>query len=306
MDAFQKLQDLDHSYQLLKNAERRAEELSSQIPKARVYVAVSGTDIGFEQIPLANKFGLIRRVTNPPGIIHVCRAADLSRTDYLAVARYSSSVRAELALGEEDTGDIGPLLDVGYHFAALLKLRNHTNLLCPCFATTSWDLVSGVKENSISFGLLDDVPKRVRGTDLEPVTVADIEWVNRVWETALDLRDPQDSRRFGLAFNIAYAWNQTDSPRVAIANLWCGVEALFGDKSDRPVTRRIVERICTWIPSLDSAEVEESYNRRCDAVHGRWMEHEIWESVYRAEEILRQGLLTCIDRASVPLPDWGR
>jgi hypothetical protein len=288
----------------LQQAERRAHALASSLPKASLYVAICGTDVAFDHLPIANGLGFIRKVTNPPGIVHVCRAADLDRTDYLTVARYSSSVRAELGVGLVGREDMDFFLDTAYHTAALLKLRNHANLFCPCFATASWDVISGISNNRVTFGVLDDAPRRIRGTDLEKISAQDVEWTSQVWETALSLRDFDSSRRFGLAFNIAYTWNQTSDLRIALANVWCGIEALFGDKSDRPVTRSMVERITGWIPSLSFDEVQDSYNHRCDAVHGRWVEQEILDSVYKADSILREALVTCIDKNSVPLPDW--
>ncbi|MFQ5778719.1 MAG: hypothetical protein ACE5IP_12000 [Terriglobia bacterium] len=289
-----------------KRAEKRAHELMRSIPQAPIYVGICGTSVAFEQLEVAQGLVVIRRVTNSPGIVQVCRAADLSKTDYLTVARYSLAIRAELAVGagRDKKEDIDYLLDAAYHTAALIKLKHHSNLLCPSFATSSWDVISGIADNSVVFGVLDDVPRQIRGMDLEPISAADVQWVNEVWDTALDLRGMDRSRRFGLALNIAYTWNQTSNPRLALANLWCGIEALFGDKSDKPITRRVVERICQWLSPLEPAEVEESYNQRCDAIHGRWLNDEIWNSVHGAEGILRQALITCIQKNAVPLPDW--
>jgi hypothetical protein len=274
------------------------------VPRAVVYVGLCGTALAFEEYRLSNGIGLVRKVTNAPGIVAVCRAADLSKTDYLGVGRYSGSIGAELAFGLDINADMDFLLSIAWHTAALMKLRQHPNLVCPCFATESWDVISGIAENRVTFGVLDDVPRQVRGVKPQPITLKDIQWVDAVWDTALDLRAVDRSRRFGLAFNIAYTWNQTSDLRIAIANVWCGIEALFGDKADKPVTRRVIEKICSWLPSLRADEVEDSYTRRCDAVHGRWLESDVMDSVIKANEILRQSLLQCIDSDSVPLPDW--
>jgi hypothetical protein len=104
--------------------------------------------------------------------------------------------------------------------------------------------------------------------------------------------------------NVLYSWNQTTNPRIAISNIWCGLEALFGDKSDKPVTRKLVEKICSWVPSVNSDFVEQSYNRRCDAIHGRWLEDDIWPAVYEAEGLLRLSLTACVENNRAPVPDW--
>ena len=92
--------------------------------------------------------------------------------------------------------------------------------------------------------------------------------------------------------------------RIALANLWCGIEALFGDKKDRPVTRRIVEKICKWLPALKETEVENAYNIRCDAVHGRRFAGPVNKAITYSSELLRQAILRWIETDSVPLPDW--
>ena len=46
-----------------------------------------------------------------------------------------------------------------------------------------------------------------------------LEWVRNNWEVALGLRGTDRSRRFGLGLSLAYTWNHTSDPRVALANL---------------------------------------------------------------------------------------
>jgi hypothetical protein len=300
-----RLTEIQDRLEWLKNTERRGRELASTIPAACIYVGLCGTGLAFDEFRLSDEIGIVRKVSNAPGIVHVCCAADISKTDYLGVSRYSAAIRAELALGVgKKHQDIDLCLDLGFHTAALMKLRSHSSLSCPCFATASWDTITAIKDNSVVFGLLDDVPRHIKGIDLEPVTEEDMRWVDKVWNTALGLRGLDRSRRFGLAFNVAYIWNQTTDMRLALANLWCGIEALFGDKRDRPVTGRVVQRICGWLPALSADEVEASYNRRCDAVHGRWLGDNMKDAILKAEEILRQALLRCIEADAIPLPDW--
>ena len=255
---------------VLQKAEKLARELTPAIPKAKIYVGICGPALDFDSFSLLGTIGAIRKVTNAPGIVHVCRAANLKQTDYLGVSRYSLAVRGELAFGNPDgNSEPSKLLDMAWHTAALIKLRGHTALFCPALSSVSWDVISAVSDNSVTFGILDDVPRQIAAPSPKPVSLRDVEWAKSVWGTALELRDQEKSRRFGLAFNLAYIWNQTFDPRIAITNLWCGLESLFGDKTDRPVTRKIVERICNWLPSSPPTEVQELYNLRCDACHGR-------------------------------------
>lgn len=304
MTSEERLQGIKERSDWFKRAEERGRELMQSVPQAAVYVGVCNTQLEFDEFRLSNGTGILRKVTNPPGIIAVCRAADLSKTDYLSVSRYSGAVQGELAFGLDRTGDLEFLLGIVWHTAALMKLRQHQNITCPCYATESWDVITGISDNHVSFGMLDDVPRHIPQKQTSPVTLADMEWVDRVWDVALDLRAIDKSMRFGLALNVAYTWNQTTDLRIGLANLWCGIEALFGDKQDKPVTRRIVEKICKWLPSLKSNEVEDAYNIRCDAVHGRRLGHKINDAILKSSEMLNSALVRCIEADSAPLPDW--
>lgn len=174
------------------------------MPKASEYVGICGAWVDFDSFDIVDGLISVRRVTNPPGIIHVARAADLQRTDYLGVGRYSSGVRAEITVGSTEEGQANPL-GLAWHTAALLKLRGHTVLFCPASCTSSWDTISAISDNSATFRLLDDVSKQIGSpVGRTPISLEDAEWVRSNHLTAFDLRDAASSRRFGLAFNMAY------------------------------------------------------------------------------------------------------
>lgn len=119
------------------------------------------------------------------------------------------------------------------------------------------------------------------------------------------LRNKDISRRFGLAFDLLYSWNHTDNLRIALANIWCGLEALFGRQDDKPVTKKLVERICCWNPELNISNVRALYNKRCDVVHGRWInDNEIIGAVNDSQRILRLSLIKAIETNKTTLPDW--
>ena len=209
-------------------------------------------------------------------------------------------------MGGGQVEDLKLLLDAGWHTAALIKLRGKSTIMCPCFATSSWDAIASINNNTVTFGMLDDVPRQLRTSSSVTVDLSDLNWANENWERALELRNADHSRRFGLAFNVSYSWNQTADRRVALANLWCGIEALFGDSSDKPVTDKLVARICSWLGIQDHKTVRDLYDRRCDAVHGRWLEDELADTLAASERILRDTLVKCIDTNSAPLADWGK
>lgn len=83
----------------LHRTEARGRALKQVVPAAKVYVGIFGTDVAFNEFRLSNGLGFVRKVTNPPGSVHVLRAANLVNTNYLAVGRYSSSIAAEYVIG---------------------------------------------------------------------------------------------------------------------------------------------------------------------------------------------------------------
>src|SRR5439155_26164015 len=110
----EKLQGIKEREHWFKRAEERGRELMQSVPQATVYVGVCSIQLEFNEFRLSNGTGILRKITNPPGIIAVCRAADLSKTDYLSVSRYSSAVRGELAFGLDRTGDLEFLLGIAW------------------------------------------------------------------------------------------------------------------------------------------------------------------------------------------------
>jgi hypothetical protein len=288
-------------------AEARANELVQQTPPARLFVAVCGVRVEFDSFEVLDDFLSLQKVTNPPGIVHVTRAADLRYSDYLAVSRYSSAIQEEIAVGNTELQENDQfLLGIAWHTAALLKLRGYTSLFCPSSSSASWDTISAISDNSIKFQMLDDISKQISFTPQEAsISVKDLEWVKLYWNTALDLRNAEKSRRFGLAFTIMYAWNQTPDPRIAIANIWAGLEALFGQRNERRTTEALARRISAWLPSITENEVRNLYIQRCDAVHGRWLnDAEVGRALKESENLLRQALIKCIETNTRTLPDW--
>jgi hypothetical protein len=288
-------------------AEARAKELAQQVPPALLFIAICDVRVDFDSFEVLDGFLSVRKVTNPPGIVHIARAANLKHSDYLSVGRYSSFVQAEIAVGNtEIQKDEQFLVGIAWHTAALLKLRGYATLFCPSLSSVSWDAVSAVSDNTINFHMLDDVPRQIVFACEETViSVKDVEWVKSHWNTALELRNAESSRRFGLAFNIMYTWNQTSDPRIAIANVWAGLEALFGKRDDRRTTEALARRISEWLPSTTDGEVRNLYTQRCDAVHGRWLnEDEVWRALRESENLLRQALIKCIETNTKTLPDW--
>jgi len=94
-------------------------------------------------------------------------------------------------------------------------------------------------------------------------------------------------------------------PRLALANIWVVLEALFGKRDDRHTTEALARRISEWLPSRTDIDVSEVYDQRCDAVHGRSLnEEEIWHAIKRSERLLKLAIIRCIETDTKTLLDW--
>lgn len=305
----QRIDEIRSSLQPLLKSEARASVLQNHVPDAELFIGISGIEYKQDSFEIIPGFLTIRSITNPPGIVHVCRASNLDQSDYLGVARYSHTIKAEITCGKQSfqiLDDPQFFHDLAWNTAALIKLRGHQTLVGYCSSTVSWDTVQAITDHSVLFLILDDVPRQLQVDDIRCVSSQDLIWVRENYNRALRLRDASESRRFGLAFNLAYTWNHTSNSRIAVANIWSGLEALFGVQTDRPVSQMLVERIAAWLNGVSESEIGDLYNHRCDAVHGRLMqEDEIIDVIRKSADLLRRSLVQCIERDEKTLPDWG-
>lgn len=307
-EARERLRALLAASEPLERRARAAEELRQKVPDASLFVGLAGCLVPEEPFEFMSGLAVLRRVTNAPGVVHVCSAADPRKADYLGVARYSGNISAELALAPTVLGDEGPPLtfwhEMAWHLAALVKLGGCDRLSCPASATVSWDVIAAVTDRSIPFELLDDVPRQITVGGDPNLDEGHLNWVREHQMAALEMRNRDTSRRFGLAFNLSYTWNHTSDPRVALAQVWAALEALFADQRDRPATIALAKRINGWV-GMAVDEVRRLYDARCDALHGRWLDlEEIAEPLGSSVRLLRSSLKAAIERKRSPLPDW--
>ncbi|MBF0169778.1 MAG: hypothetical protein HQK87_01590 [Nitrospinae bacterium] len=275
-----------------------ANGISSNIKKGVLYVGGLGSAIENGEYSFGDGMFHLRNILQPPTIFEVASVANHLKADYLSVSRYSAYLKFEIALLPDDFRDDPNLaLDAAFHLSCLLKLIKAHNLFCPAGSSVSWDLVSVAQKNSVDFMLLDDFPRRIEfvNSDVPMLDSNDLKWAESYFENGRVLRNKESSGRFGLAFNLYYSWNHTQDMRIALSNLWIGLEALFGKKKDRPVKRMLVERICDWLPSEDARSIGDLYEKRCDAVHGRKMNgQEMGKILMRTHDIFRASLMCTV------------
>src|SRR5258706_9040710 len=101
----QRIKEIKSRLEPLAQAEARAVALKARVPDAACFVGLAGVKFRGETYDVVPGLVSLRAVSNAPGIVHVCRAADLKRTDYLGVARYSHTIIAEIAAGRPEAKD---------------------------------------------------------------------------------------------------------------------------------------------------------------------------------------------------------
>lgn len=284
----------------------RSRKRATTIEPGSTHIAVAGIDRPTDELELLDGLMRLRAVSEPPGAVHLAGKGLHGDGHYLAIARHMQHVTGEVAFFEQPEHAMDSALrhQLSWHLVAMLKLRGH-QVFCPASSSIPWDLVAGVDDRTVEFQLLDDKPARIALRPPTTVTADDAAWINTHYMAALELRGQQVSRRFGLAFNLAYAWNLTDDYRVALTLLWAALEALFGDQRDAPVTARLAARIAAWCPTVTDSEVRALYSVRCDAVHGRNLTPQAaQQAMTDTERLLRNAMVRAIELKRAPLADW--
>ena len=285
--------------------EARSRGLRQTVPDALIYVGLCGVTLESSSVNLVPGLITLRKVVNPPDVIHVTCAANTERSDWLGVGRHARNIAAELCVHDAvDQLQIQGALDFAFHAVALLKLHGVGLVHCPVASSASFDLICDIADHSVDFRLLDDVggvlPLSAEGGVVGSKATT---WVKKHFATALELRNTASSRRFGLAFNLAYRWNHTRDPRVALTSLWNGLEALFGRQEDEHPAEALCDRVAEWV-RRSPMQVRALYKRRCDAVQGQAITDAVlFRSVESTEAILRAALRRCIERHERTLPD---
>jgi hypothetical protein len=284
----------------------RSRARAATLKAGTLHVAVMGALA--PNVPLVALGGVlgIRSVTDAPGAVHLAGKARDGDGGYLAIARYATGVACEIVFFDQVEHPMDGEMQhhLCWHLAALLKIRGH-QLQCPASASLPWDLIAGAENGSVDFRILDDQPTRIVLRPPMKVTPGDVAWCDQHFMAAMQLRGVKVSRRFGLAFNLAYTWNLSRDYRVALTLLWAGLEALFGDQTDRPVTANLATRIAAWVPNTTDAHVRSLYATRCDAVHGRDLTASgASQAMIETERLLQDALRMAIEQGRVPLPDW--
>ena len=283
-----------------------AEELAQRDWPYSYYVGIAGVYLEEQEISILDGDYLVKNVTNSPGMVNLFSACDISDNNTHIAARYASDITCEICVGNRvcDGQDVNTILNNAWSIAALIKIHSNSNAPCPVSTTVSWDTVAAKQNNELKVYVLDDVSKYISvGTD-NVISLKCLTLVERDFSNFQRLRLDGVSRRFGLASSIAYTWCHTSDVRLAFSSLWCALDALFGVQNDRPVTKKLIERICAWLPDRRYDRIRSLYNTRSDAIHGREITDIYANQLLETYHLLRDCIKKVLETGEVPLPDW--
>ena len=210
--------------------------------------------------------------------------------------------------------------------SALLKLKGYNAHLPLACSAYSWNVVAGhqertkwifkeeLKEKGIASAINSPrrdlppfkgqllelhtkflVPDNAKTTLLEE----DAYWIRNNYKTFNSIASESESFRFALA--AAVNWQYSSDPRVAIAQLWSGIEAVFGISSE------LVYRISLLIASLLEPrgvarkakfdKVRKLYGVRSKAVHGEELsDDKLTKAMLESFDILSRLLLLNVEK----------
>lgn len=210
--------------------------------------------------------------------------------------------------------------------SALLKLKGYNAHLPLACSSYSWNVIAGhqertkwifeeeLKEKGVASavnssrrdlppfkGQLLELHTKFLVPDNAKTTLVkeDTYWIRDNYETFNSLAAESESFRFALA--AAVSWQYSSDPRVAIAQLWSGIEAVFGISSE------LVYRISLLIASLLEprgvarqtrfARVRKLYEARSKAVHGEELSNDkLTKAMLESFDILSKLLLVNVEK----------
>lgn len=137
------------------------------------------------------------------------------------------------------------------------------------------------------------------------LTSQDVEWISTHYSAAHSLMD-KDAFMTAVHAMASYKWHSM--PRVQLAVVWSGIEALFEVNTE--ISFRISLYIANFLAGEDPVKTKELfdqirklYSSRSTAVHGGKIKRDINDLVSQSARILNQIIRRCSELGSLPETD---
>jgi len=183
-------------------------------------------------------------------------------------------------------------------------------LLSAIFKTEiSWNIQSTHPTDLVSEeSILGVTNYHLRGlhSNVHEVTCEEAEWLKKYFAHAKNLLDNNSSFKTAVHSLATFKWHTL--PRIQLAVIWAGIEALFGVESE--ITFRISLYIAKFLAGSNPVEskrlfeeTKKLYKIRSTAVHGSEMKKEPSEAVEQSAELLQKLIIKCIELNALPDAD---
>jgi hypothetical protein len=221
------------------------------------------------------------------------------------MAHYGEAfIQHELVLDSEYIDDTRLIPATAEAVLAGLRVRTGAEIICPAVCERSWGALAGVTGNSCR---AYHVERGLSGNGASALVLHDdLEWVRKHLGRLTELTE---NERFETAIDALCSYMHAANDRMKAAQLWAGVEAVFGRRFGE-VGYRLSVLTALLLESRGPAcrtlfkDLRKLYNARSDAVHGSKMkEAALAKHVADVRGILARLLRRIIELGKVPSDD---
>jgi hypothetical protein len=298
-DKIQKLRDYYKIYNARKNRAIQRMQ-TSHTDNDGWYFAIYGIDTIMD---FTTELFKIRIVEEPPSYIDLASAL-FDKNEAIRASYYSMGIKYELSItfgGDPDT-EVNFILSIAERLFNLIKIKTGLDFLVPMAATKSWSVIAGAPADSVKIIMLDDIPKSKRFSELSELKSEDILWIIDFYSNFLYLcRYP----KFSIAVEAIFTSHQQRNERMAIINLWAGIESILDIHSE--LRFRIAAEIAAFLEPSGKTRIDlynsikKLYDFRSKAVHGATITASlISQHILLVRELLCRILLKCIEQKRIP------
>ncbi len=269
----------------------------------------------------------VRRLDSNLSVFDLAAAGAVGFREWAMLEPYAINCACEIETAQDAAIKPGyDSLNRAWLASALLKLKGYSAHLPLACSSYSWNVVAGHQERTRAIFKEDVKAKGIESAVYSPsrelppfkgqllelhtkflvhdkekrkLVKEDATWIRDHYEKFNSLAAESESFRFALV--SAVDWQYSDGPRLAIAQLWSGIESIFSISSE------LVYRISLLIASLLEPrgvarqnrynQVRKLYGVRSKAVHGEEVSDEkLAKAMFDSFDILSKLLLLNIEK----------
>lgn len=294
-----RLNEIKGRVAFFKQRKQVAEKMIDESSKKGWFFAICGLPEGLENIN--DDLVQFRVVKSPPLLTELASTLE-NKNVFERVAFYSNSTTYELQIIVK-TEEPQLAKYIAYNIIAMIRIRSGVEFLVPMASNYSWSIIPGAPDNSVKTMMLEDYPQAKIFNKDKTISQDDMKWVIEHYYDFIIFSS--DNPQLCIAIDSLSTFNQQESPRMCIAALWAGIEAVFGIQSE--LRFRLAAEISAYLKprGVDRVSlhnrIKQLYDFRSKAVHGSKInDASIKDHISEVQTLLRQILIKCINERHIP------